>query len=66
MPMGETRNNFLESTRQFWQSRTERQLTIEDARQIAENVVGYFRLLLEWQAAERRPPSELPQEGCRQ
>ena len=35
----------------LWQRRTERQLTTEDARQISENVVGFFRALLEWEAA---------------
>jgi hypothetical protein len=28
-------------------------LSDEDAREIAENVPGFFRLLLEWKAAEK-------------
>lgn len=40
-------------TRQIWQSRIGRDLTDEDARQIAENVTGFFAVLAEWSHAER-------------
>lgn len=40
-------------TRQIWQPRVGRDLTDEDARQIAENVVGFFAVLAEWSHAER-------------
>lgn len=40
-------------TRQFWQPRIGRDLTAEDARQIAENVTGFFAVLAEWSHAER-------------
>ena len=43
---------YLEHTRQFWQSRTSRQLSREDARQISANMTGFFQVLLEWDAAE--------------
>ena len=39
---------------QIWQPGAPRELTQEDARQIAENLVGFFHLLLEWDEAERR------------
>jgi len=32
--------------------RSDRLLTEEDGRQIAENVVGFFRVLIEWKAAK--------------
>jgi hypothetical protein len=41
-------------TRQIWQPRIGRDLTDEDARQIAENVTGFFAVLAEWSDAERR------------
>jgi hypothetical protein len=41
-------SDHLETTRQFWEARSGSQLTIEDARQIAENVKGFFRLLAQW------------------
>ena len=34
----------------LWQRRADRQLSTEDARQISEHVVGFFRVLLEWKA----------------
>lgn len=40
-------------TRQIWQPRIGRDLTNEDARQIAENVTGFFAVLAEWSHAER-------------
>jgi len=40
-------------TRETWQPRVGRNLSDEDAREIAENVTGFFRLLLEWEAREK-------------
>ncbi|MDG4879220.1 hypothetical protein P9273_29515 [Mesorhizobium sp. WSM4935] len=39
----------LEKTVQLFEARTGRALTKEDARQIVENVSGFFRILAEWQ-----------------
>ncbi len=47
-PMRETKRQFIDRTLEVWQPRTSRALTREDARQIAENVTGFFRILLEW------------------
>jgi hypothetical protein len=41
-------------TLRLWQARTSRKLTSEDVREITANMTGFFRLLLEWQAGERR------------
>jgi hypothetical protein len=43
---------FLEQTLRVWQPRSGRKLTREDARQIAHNIAGFFRILSEWAAAE--------------
>lgn len=40
-------------TRQVWQLRMGRDLSREDARQIAENITGFFAILAEWSRAER-------------
>lgn len=53
--MSEPTEQFLEQTRRFWQQRTDRQLTLEDARQIAANVAGIFQVLAQWAEAEDRP-----------
>ena len=45
-------------TRQIWQPRIGRDLTDDDARQIAENVTGLFSLLAEWANAERRAAND--------
>ncbi len=56
--MSESRQKFLEDTRRFWQERTDRPLSLEDARQIAANVAGVFQVLVQWAEAEdRRHPS---------
>jgi hypothetical protein len=44
--------------RQIWQPRIGRDLTDEDARQIAENVTGFFAVLAEWSDAERRATND--------
>jgi hypothetical protein len=38
----------LEKTVQFWQPRASRGLTHEDARQMLENVTGFFTTLQRW------------------
>ena len=50
----EARAKLLDQTLEIWQPRTSRKLTREDARQIVENITGFFRLLLEWEIAAQR------------
>lgn len=45
--------DFIDQTLATWQPRTKRQLTREDGREIIENMTGFFRILLEWDRAER-------------
>ena len=40
-------------TRKVWHPRLGRDLTDEDARQIMDNVTGFFGVLAEWSQAER-------------
>jgi len=47
-----TKNNFLDQTLRVWQPRSPEQLTRDDARQIADNIAGFFSVLAEWAAAE--------------
>jgi hypothetical protein len=46
------REELLDQAIEFWQTRTPRTLTREDAREIVENLTGFFDLLLIWEAAE--------------
>jgi hypothetical protein len=41
----------------LWQPRASRELSREDARQIVENVVGFFAILAEWSQAETLVPA---------
>jgi len=41
-------SNFPSRTRQFWQSRTTRPLSQEDAREMAANIAGFFQVLHAW------------------
>ena len=50
-------NNLIEQTHKVWQPRIRRNLTDEDARQIAENVTGFFAILAEWVRAETPSPA---------
>jgi hypothetical protein len=49
------KDNLLCRTREVWQPRLGRELSGEDARQIVENVAGFFALLAEWSRAEMPP-----------
>lgn len=46
--------DYLELTRQFWQPYADRELTREDAREMAHNLIGYFTVLREWSIRDRR------------
>jgi hypothetical protein len=52
-PSHAANNNHVDRTREVWQPRLGRDLSREDARQIAENVTGFFAILAEWSRAER-------------
>ena len=56
-PSHAANDNLIDRTRQVWQPRTRRDLTDEDARQIAENVTGLFSILAEWSRAEIPTPA---------
>ncbi len=43
----------LDETISFWQPLSPRKLTREDARQIRENLTGFFRVLAAWEAEKR-------------
>jgi hypothetical protein len=47
-------NDFLEKARLFWQARSDRVLTREDAREIMENLIGFFKVLDEWDRADKK------------
>ena len=50
-------HNLIDRARTVWQPRLGRDLSREDARQIAENVTGFFAVLAEWSRAEMPVPA---------
>ena len=44
-------DNLIDRTREVWKPRLGRDLSREDARQIVENVTGFFAILAEWSRA---------------
>jgi hypothetical protein len=50
-------DDLIRRTRQVWQPRLGRDLSSEDARQIAANVSGFFSVLAEWSRAEMPSPA---------
>lgn len=56
-PSHAANDNLIDRTRQVWQPRIGRDLSREDARQITENVTGFFALLVEWSRAELPSPA---------
>ncbi len=49
----EQESGFNQRTLDLWQSRSRRELNGEDVRQITENMVGFFRILMEWEQKEK-------------
>jgi hypothetical protein len=56
-PSHAANDTLIDRTRTVWQPRLGRDLTREDARQIAENVTGFFAILGEWSRAEMPVPA---------
>ena len=50
-------DDLIDLTREVWKPRSRRDLSREDARQIAENVTGFFAILAEWSRAEMPVPA---------
>jgi len=50
-PIHDASNQLIELTHKVWQPRLKRNLSDEDARQLAENVTGFFAILAEWARA---------------
>ena len=73
-PSHAANHNLIDRTRQVWQPRLGRDISSEDARQIAENVTGFFAILAEWSRAEMPIPANDTgkstasdeEEGCRE
>ena len=55
-PSHAANDNVIDRTREVWKPRLGRDLSREDARQIAENVTGFFSLLAEWSRGEMLTP----------
>jgi len=50
-------DNLIDRTREVWKRRLGSDLSREDARQIVENVTGFFSILAEWSRAEMTVPA---------
>ncbi|MEI7761567.1 MAG: hypothetical protein WCJ67_12550, partial [Thermoleophilia bacterium] len=53
-------DSLIERTLHVWQPRVGRELSREDARQIAENAIGFFSVLAKWSRAETSVDSSNP------
>lgn len=51
--MRKMQGQLIDRTLEFWQARSSDKLTREDAREIIENVTGFFRVLQKWQVADQ-------------
>lgn len=50
-------DNLIDRTIETWQPRFNGDVSQEDARQIVENVTGFFSILAEWSRAEMPVPA---------
>lgn len=56
-PSSAANDNLIDRTIETWQPRFDRSLSHEDARQIVENVTGFFSILAEWSRVEPPDPA---------
>ncbi len=57
-----TRDDFLVRTIEIWQPLSKTPLSLDDAREIAENTVGFYGTLIRW-AREANATNTLGREG---
>jgi hypothetical protein len=55
--MKASNDNLIDQTVALWERRLRRNLSREDARQIVENITGFFNILAEWSRAEMPAPA---------
>jgi hypothetical protein len=51
------RDDLIKRTQQTWQPRLGRDLSCEDARQMIDNVSGFFAVVADWSRSERAIPA---------
>lgn len=51
-------SEFLDETVAFWSPKYGREITREEAREIIENMTGFFLLLHEWDEQDRRAQAQ--------
>ena len=56
-PSHAANDKLIDRTHEVWKPRLGRELSREDARQIVENVTGFFAILTEWSRAEMPVPA---------
>jgi hypothetical protein len=56
-PSKAANDNLVDQTIALWRPRIGRDLSREDARQIAENVTGFFNILADWSRTDMGSPS---------
>ena len=56
-PLHPANDNLIDRGREIWSPRFGRDLSREDARQIATNLTGFFSILAEWSRAEIPAPA---------
>jgi hypothetical protein len=56
-PSHAANDDLIDRTREVWQPRLGRDLSREDARQIAENITDFFAILAEWCRADTPAPA---------
>ena len=56
-------NDSLEETRRFWSKRAGRELTLEDAREIMENLYEFVQILMDWKREDDRKTAQVQDQG---
>ncbi len=62
--MERSKSNLITRTTEVWQPHCARSISNEDAREIAENITGFFGLLLQWEAMENEDVARQTDDSC--
>ena len=60
---GEIYSDITSRTIRFWEERTGKKISTEDARQMVANVAGFFTVLAEWNRKDREESQQQQETG---
>lgn len=60
--MQKKKEDIIKDTVEFWKKRTDKEFSPEDAKEIINNISGFFQILAEWDRKDKEQLQDLPKQ----